>query len=263
MIWVLTLWLAAVAPQDRSVGTQGEDAVALAVYASAPAWDQFLAGVKAQRERWIGNAARATVPSNLAARIARAAPGLRLLIVAQDWCVDSVNTVPYIARLAASAQIPARIVDRDAGAEIMSRYRTRDARMVTPLVVLIREDRVVGTWVERPAPLQQAFASMATDADARRRFADRQAWYDADGGRTTMAEIVALAERAARGSRGGRLLPTGGQDDVLRELSVAGPGGGERSGGPVERVALDGAADRTGGNAFAAAGGGSLERHLP
>jgi Thioredoxin len=195
VIWLLTLWLAVDVPQGRGTGN---DAVALAMFDKAPAWSDFLAGVKAQRERWTGNAARATVPADLADRMARAARGLKLLVVAQDWCVDSANTVPYIARLASSAQVPLRIVDRAAGEPLMKRFRSRDGRTVTPLVIVIRQDRVIGAWVERPAPLQHAFESIVTDPDARRLFEDRQAWYDADGGRTTMAEILAVAERPVR-----------------------------------------------------------------
>lgn len=187
MIWMLLLLIAA-GPQDGA---------ALAIFEKAPDWNRFLHDVKAQRERWIGNAARASVPQDLAERMERAAPGLRLLIVAQDWCIDSVNTVPYIARLAASARIPVRIVDRAAGEPLMKRYRSKDGRTVTPIVIVVRQDRVIGVWVERPAPLQRAFESMVSDPEARRQFADRQAWYDKDGGATTMAEIVALAERGA------------------------------------------------------------------
>jgi hypothetical protein len=197
MIWMLTLWLFAVPAQDRGAA----DGAALAIFDKAAAWSDFLAGVKTQRERWVRNTERATVPSALTERMGRASRGLRLLIVAQDWCVDSANTVPYIARLAASAQIPVRVVDRVAGEPLMKRYRTPDARMVTPLVIVLRQDRVLGTWVERPAPLQQAFESMLSDPEARRRFENRQAWYDTDAGVTTMAEIVALAERSAPAAR--------------------------------------------------------------
>jgi hypothetical protein len=196
MTWLLTLWL--LAGSAQSAGVRDESAAALAVFDKAPAWSQFLDGVAVQRERWTGNAARAAVPPALAERWARAAPHLRLLIVAEDRCLDSANTVPYIARLAASAQVPVRIVDRSAGEAILNQHRSRDGRTVTPVVVLIRGDRVAGAWVERPAPLQQAFEAMGTDPAALKRFNDRQAWYDEDAGRTTMAEIVGLAERTLR-----------------------------------------------------------------
>ena len=34
-----------------------------------------------------------------------AGTGLRLLVVAEDWCSDSVNTVPYLATLATRAGV--------------------------------------------------------------------------------------------------------------------------------------------------------------
>jgi len=198
MIPLLMLVLAALPPtgRGRQDRVASDGAAALAVFDHGQDWNQFLSAVVAQRERWAANAARASVPPALARRLARTASGLRVLIVAQDWCVDSANTVPYIARLAVSAGVPLRIVDRAAGASMMARYRTRDGRSVTPLVVLLRRDRVAGAWVERPAPLQRFFESMVSDPEARRQFENRQAWYDKDGGRTTMAEIVELAERS-------------------------------------------------------------------
>ena len=45
-------------------------------------------------------------------RLARAGRDLRLLVVAEDWCTDSANTIPYVARLAALAGVELRILDR-------------------------------------------------------------------------------------------------------------------------------------------------------
>jgi hypothetical protein len=79
----------------------------------------------------------------------------------------------------------------------MNDHRTPDGRTATPTVVLLRDGLDVGGWVERPAPVQQWFLSMATDAESARRFADRQAWYESDRGQTVLAELTALAERTA------------------------------------------------------------------
>jgi thioredoxin family protein len=158
---------------------------------------QFVNGARVQRDLWLKNTSEASAAPGLVDRLKRVGRGLRLLVVAEDWCPDSVNTVPYIAMLAASAEIPLRIVDRTAGEPIMKRHHAPDGRAVTPLVVFLRDGREVGAWVERPAALQQLFLSMATNADAAERFANKQAWYDADGGGMTLAEIVALAETTA------------------------------------------------------------------
>jgi len=158
---------------------------------------QFLARVSAQRDVWLRNAARIDIQAADIERLTRVRRGVRFLVVAEDWCPDSVHTVPYLANLAADAGVPLRIVDRAAGDALMARHRTRDGRKVTPTLVVLENDRDVGAWIERPAVLQALFFSMATDPENARRFADRSAWYDADRGRTTIAEVLALVERAA------------------------------------------------------------------
>jgi hypothetical protein len=163
----------------------------------AQSWEQFLSGVATQRDLWLKNAARASVSPSLVERLKRVGNGLRLVIVAEDWCTDSVNTVPFITKLAAAAHVDIRIIDRAVGAPIMNSHRTADGRAVTPTVVFVRDGQDVGAWVERPAALQKMFSAMGRDAESRQRFAQRQSWYDADRGMTTLAEIVALAERTA------------------------------------------------------------------
>jgi Thioredoxin len=177
---------------------RGVPADAAALYDRAATWEQFLDRVHVQRDRWQRNAQAAVAPAQVE-RLARAGRGLRLLIVAEDWCADSVNTVPYIATLAASARVEVRVLDRSAGAALMARHRTSDGRTVTPLVIFLRDGRDAGAWIERPAALQAMFRSMADDPDRAREFANRQAWYDADRGRSTLDEILTIAERIAGG----------------------------------------------------------------
>ena len=167
------------------------------LFDSGVTFAQFLDHAQAQRQLWLKNASRTDLPPDAVDRLKRVREGLRVLIVAEDWCTDSVHTVPYIASLATAVGVDVRIVDRATGEPIMSAHRTRDGRPVTPTVVLLRNNRDVGAWVERPAPMQQLFFAMATDPESARQFAQRAAWYDADRGRTTIAEFVALAEHTA------------------------------------------------------------------
>ena len=159
-------------------------------------WEQFLDGVTVQRELWLKNAAAATIPPGLNERLTRVSQGLRLVIVAEDSCTDSVNTVPYIARLASAAHLDVRIIDRTVGEPLVKRHHAPGGRAATPVVVLVRNGRDVGAWVERPAVLQQLFLSMTADHESGRRLAQRQSWYDLDRGRTTLEELVALAEHS-------------------------------------------------------------------
>ena len=158
-------------------------------------WEQFLSGVSAQREVWLKTESAVTVPLDFIERAKKASRGLQLLVVTEDWCPDSAYSVPYVARLAQSAGIPLRILDRVAGEPLMAAHRTSDGRTATPTIVLLRNGRDAGAWVERPAELQQMFLSMSTSPENAQRFSQRHLWYESDGGLTVLKEVLALIEQ--------------------------------------------------------------------
>ena len=177
--------------------TGPEPEAPLSFYSRGQTLEQFLERAKHQRELWLTNAAWTDIPPDLVLRLRRVNSGLRFLIVAEDWCPDSVNTVPYVVRLGAMAGVETRIVDRTVGQVLMSRHRTPDGRTATPTVILLRDGSDAGAWVERPLVLQHLFLTMGANPDNGRRLAERQSWYDADRGRTALSELVSLAERTA------------------------------------------------------------------
>ena len=79
----------------------------------------------------------------------------------------SAYSLAHVARLAQSAGIPLRILDRTAGEPLMLAHRTQDGRTVTPTMVLWRNGRDVGAWVDVPSELQQMFFSMSTNPETR------------------------------------------------------------------------------------------------
>lgn len=180
------------------------DSTLVALYESGIGFDRFLAEARARRAMWTRNADAAQVPADVLAA-AQALPGQwRLLAVAVDGCSDSVNTIPYIARLVELVpQLELRIVSPRSGREVMAARRTPDGRAATPTVVILdASGREAGCWIERPAELQrraiEANAGGGTSAFA----ATKQAWYDADAGASTLREIVSLLAAAASGRRG-------------------------------------------------------------
>jgi hypothetical protein len=179
------------APAGAAPGT------ASATYSQGMPWEQYLAGTKVQRETWLRNADR-KVPPGLVERMRRAGDGLKLLIVTADWCVDSVHSVPYIARLASGAGVGLRVVDFQTGKAIMDTHRTPDGRASTPTVVLLRGDQEVGAWVERPASLQWWYLDMANQVSEEERVERKVSWYDWNRGADALNEIVVLAEQTAK-----------------------------------------------------------------
>jgi len=175
-----------------SASTAAQDAPAL--FDRGVTWDAFLADVQSQRDKWKTNAERATVNPDLVQRFTRVASGLKILVVAEAGCSDSVNTIPYLAKLAALSNVDLRIVNKATGAPVIEHHLTPDGRTATPTVILIRDGKEAGAWVERPAALQAWHMSMST-LDSDERLSRKLSWYDWDRGATTLAEIVALAEK--------------------------------------------------------------------
>lgn len=189
-------------PLARASAVVPADSTLSALFASGADYRTFLAEARARREQWVRHTERAVVPAD-ALEAARALRGpWRILVAAVDGCSDSVNTIPYLAALA--EQVPSlelRIVLPGPGRPVMESHRTPDGRAATPTVVILDASGAdVGCWVERPAKLQaMAIAARAAgtiDAFSR----DKQQWYDADAGASTIREVVAVLQAAEAGS---------------------------------------------------------------
>jgi hypothetical protein len=169
-----------------------------AKYEAGVEYATFLAAARQRRDQWEANTAAAVALDSAVVARAEAVPGAwRLLIVTVDSCGDSVNSVPYIAALVDRLdRVDLRILSPEAGRSIQEAHRTPDGRVATPTVVLLDEawnDR--GCFVERAPQLRAHVESLPSSE----RGSARMAWYQADAGRTTVAEVVGMLEAASRG----------------------------------------------------------------
>jgi len=169
-----------------------------ALYAGGISWQDFYDAADVRRELWQKNTerARSAVKPAHVERLKRAASGLTLLTVAEAACSDSVNTVPFIAELAARSGVEMRIIGKAVGEPALEGHKTPDGRTATPTVILIRDGRDVGAWVERPDALQ-AWYLAATDVPLRERVDRKMSWYEWDRGDSTVAGLLAVVEAAA------------------------------------------------------------------
>lgn len=169
-----------------------------ALYEAGQPFDAFLAGATRRREHWLRNAELAAAPDSALVERVRALGGSwRLLAVAPDGCSDSVNTIPWMAGLAAQLDnVELRVVTVDAGRGVMEAHRTPDGRAATPTVLLLDaawQER--GCFIERPRALRLLLEELPSD----QRFSRKMAWYEEDAGRETIGDLVAMLEAAARG----------------------------------------------------------------
>ena len=196
VVTALTLTGATAIPAQQSSASP-DPATLQQMYDRGTDFDAFLAAADRRRAMWHANWEKSDPADDFVARAAALQGSYRILVVAVDSCSDSVNTIPYIARLVERVDaLDLQIVTPNEGELLMELYRTPDGRGATPTVVILDESyELVGTWVERPAPLQDWWVDhpeITISEKARR----KQGWYDWDEGYTTYAEIVALLEAA-------------------------------------------------------------------
>ncbi len=171
-------------------------------YALALSFDEFLASDTAADERWPTYYAQAAAAVAPHLTPVRDLPGQwHLLVVAENWCGDAANSVPYLARLAAeSPNLDLRLL-RKAEAEDLLQAHAVDGGGRIPLAIVLDEQLTErGVWIERPAELRALVAQLQAwdDLEAEDIRAQVRAWYAADGGRTALAEVVALLEETGK-----------------------------------------------------------------
>jgi Thioredoxin len=194
---IVLLTLLPTAGTARSFSRQDIDYETL--YGQGVTFADFLEKARARRDEWRAHYNDATVSPALITRM-RALPAKRhLLTVAEDWCADSVNTVPYIARLidGAPERLDMRVVNREVGKAVMEAYRTPDGRTATPTIVVLDENwHVLGALTERPAATQAWFLEKQKTTMQKPLHDELLAWYEKDAGKTTVLEIADLVERS-------------------------------------------------------------------
>jgi hypothetical protein len=162
-------------------------------------FSEFLAGVEANTDLWQATSRRAPIHPEALARVSAAGGRWRLLVLADDWCGDAVNTLPVIARLAEAApSLELRILGREHLLEIMDRHLTRGARSIPVVVLLDEAGEERGWWGPRPRVLQDWFDSEGRLLEKLERYREIRRWYARDRGATTSSEIAEMVACGAR-----------------------------------------------------------------
>jgi hypothetical protein len=182
----------------------GEELRFGALWAEAETFPDFLARAESQRTLWEGVYRTAAVPVWAVAAFGELSAGLRLLVLNADWCMDSANTVPLMARLAeAVPSVELRLLERDRYPEVMDRYLTNGGRSIPIAILLDRGFRELGRWGPRPAPLQAWVLANRKTIPMEGIIRGERRWYAMDKGETTLRElldrVVAREQRAESG----------------------------------------------------------------
>ena len=172
-------------------------------YESGQAFGDFLQDADARKELWDRNYGSADVPNEVLERAQALGGTWYILAIAVAGCSDSVNTIPYVARLTELApNLHMRIIPSSAGRQYMEDRPTPDGRAATPTLILLDANfDEVGCWIERPSPLQEWALGEGSEMSRRAFMEEKMSWYREDAGRHTVDEVVAILEGAADGQR--------------------------------------------------------------
>ncbi len=163
--------------------------------------DAFVEAATANVDLWRGVYAHAQVSDAAVARAAALGGPWHLLVLAEDWCGDAVNTVPVLARLTERApNISLRIIERDANPDLMDAHLTGRSRSIPVVMILDAGYEERAWWGPRPRAIQAWTVSEGMALPKEERYKAIRAWYARDKGQATVDEVLGAIESINRGT---------------------------------------------------------------
>ena len=157
---------------------------------------ELLARPKDNGELWEAIYRRAKLFPDAMERAAKLSGHWHMLVLNEDWCGDSVNILPYIARLEECCDhIDLRILGRDANPDLMNAHLTGTSRSIPVAIVYDGNFRERGWWGPRPGPLQDWVMREGLALPRADRYRHIRTWYARDRGETLVSEILTIMER--------------------------------------------------------------------
>lgn len=126
--------------------------------------------------------------------ISRIQNNLIWLVITEDWCGDSAQTLPVISVLAnLNKNIDLKILLRDSNLEIMEMYLTHGKRSIPKLVVFDEKLNEIFHWGPRPAEAKALAEDLHKKSLEKHEIIKQlHLWYAKDGGYSTEKEIIGL-----------------------------------------------------------------------
>jgi hypothetical protein len=170
-------------------------------YNAAWRFDEMVAAAQKNVDLWKSIRARAAVDDSFVNRVEALGGAWHLLVLSEDWCGDSVSTLPFIDELASrSSNLDLRILARDQNLDIMEAHLTNGTARSIPVVIAYDQNFVKHEWWgPRPTILQHWVQGEGQGLEKSDRYKEQRKWYAHDRGHSTLEEVVSMLERAAVG----------------------------------------------------------------
>ncbi|HEX3723663.1 MAG TPA: thioredoxin family protein [Nitrolancea sp.] len=127
-------------------------------YQQAMNIDDYFDQMTQNRETVLKNYERAEITD--VDRQAFSAQPLHVLILTEEWCSDSMQFVPVLAKLATEVPgIEIRVLRRDDNLDLATNYRRKDGYQAIPVFIFFDRDmRELGFLIERPVRVSEEMA---------------------------------------------------------------------------------------------------------
>lgn len=158
---------------------------------------EFLQRPKKNSELWDALYKRAKLSDDVYLRVARLRRPWHLLVLSEDWCGDSLNTLPVIARLTEKTPlIDMRIIGRDANPDLIASHLAGLSQSI-PVIMVLDDDFIEhGWWGPRPGELQAWVTESGLALPKEERYRQVRMWYARDHGQTAVQELLEIIAKA-------------------------------------------------------------------
>ena len=119
------------------------------------------------------------------------------MVLTEDWCGDSAQNLPYIAKIAdCNDYITLRILPRDKNLDIMDQYLTGGkSRSIPKLVAFDKDGNELFQWGPRPAEAQKLVMDLKAQGMSKSEYNEKlHLWYGRNRGKNIENEFVKLLE---------------------------------------------------------------------
>lgn len=116
------------------------------------------------------------------------------MIISENWCGDSAQIIPYLAKFTeCNPIIDLRIIERDKNPDIIDLYLTNGTRSIPKLIAFNDNGDELFQWGPRPKEAIELIAKAKSDGKTKEEFLEMlHLWYGRDRGKSLEREFIFL-----------------------------------------------------------------------
>lgn len=119
------------------------------------------------------------------------------IIITEEWCGDSAQTIPYIFEISKlNMLIDLKIFKRDSNLDLMDLYLTNGSRSIPKLIAFDKNGKELFLWGPRPNEAQALINKLKSEGKTKDEFiAKLHFWYSKDHGKSLEKEMIELISK--------------------------------------------------------------------